>query len=77
LLLIVSFVFGSTLNCSCEDLDDDDTDPFVEDDDDNGDDDVADDDSVIDPFSLAGEVFIVPVYYEQDENEIWNRVELD
>jgi hypothetical protein len=60
---------------------DDDDDDVADDDaadDDVADDDVADDDDTApDPFRVSGEVFVVPVYYQLDEDDIWVRHELE
>ena len=78
-LLTALLLLAPSLNCTCPGGigDDDDAVPG-DDDDDTGiaDDDVADDDSVVEPFSLAGEVFVIPVYYDLDEQNVWTRIEL-
>ncbi len=59
-----------------------DDDDAADDDDAVGDDDVADDDDddddvTFDPFRIAGELTIEPVYYILDEEDVWSRQELE
>ena len=83
-VLILAFsVFTGGAGCPPDDDDDNDAtgddDTADDDDDDTADDDDNDtgDDDAVEPFSLEGDVYLIPTYYEQDENEIWVRMELE
>ena len=71
-LLIFAFaMFTGGAGCP---IDDDD----VADDDDNDTaDDDDDDDDVVEPLSVSGMIYAIPVHYEQDEAENWARQELE
>ena len=71
-LLIIAFaVFTGGAGCPVDDDVDDDDDDIT------GDDDTADDDDVVEPLSVTGMIYAIPVHYEQDEAENWARRELE
>ena len=77
LLGVLTFaVFTTGAGCPIDD-DDDATGDDDTADDDTADDDTSGDDDVVEPFSVTGTLYAVPVFYEQDETGTWARHELE